>query len=361
MIDWKIENEYLFGKTNKFKYQSKIASFDLDGTITITKSKKKFPTSAEDWEFYDKKVPIKLKELTEIGYCFIIVSNQGGLKGIAKKNEWMTKINAIQKILNLEMLVFCSTSDNEFRKPLPMFFFNGTFFPQNIYDTKSKESFYCGDACGRKGDHSDTDLKFAINCGLEFKTPEMLFMNDKSKIPKILYPDIKTVLDTKCDLKFKRNVNQEIIIMIGYPASGKSSIAEYLENKFNYVIINQDILKTKTKCLKFAKENLLQNKSIIIDNTNRDKKTRSEWINLANNFNCDVRAIYLNVLPNLAMHNNIYRYLKTGKYISKIVYNIYSSTHETPEIEEGFKDIIVVNGGFKNNQFDEQIYQMYMY
>lgn len=38
-----------------------------------------------------------------------------------------------------------------------------------------KKSFYCGDAAGRKDakhkDFSDSDLKFALNVGIEFKTP----------------------------------------------------------------------------------------------------------------------------------------------------------------------------------------------
>ena len=50
---------------------------------------------------------------------------------------------------------------------------------------KSK-SFYCGDAAGRKDgkhkDFSDSDLKFALNVGLEFKTPENLFLGDEKKI-----------------------------------------------------------------------------------------------------------------------------------------------------------------------------------
>ena len=37
------------------------------------------------------------------------------------------------------------------------------------------KSFYCGDAAGRKDgkhkDFSDSDLKFALNVGLEFLTP----------------------------------------------------------------------------------------------------------------------------------------------------------------------------------------------
>lgn len=38
-----------------------------------------------------------------------------------------------------------------------------------------ENSFYCGDAAGRKGDHSDCDKEFAKNINLCFYTPEDIF------------------------------------------------------------------------------------------------------------------------------------------------------------------------------------------
>jgi hypothetical protein len=42
-----------------------------------------------------------------------------------------------------------------------------------------EDSFYCGDAAGRKSDFSSDDLLFALNTGLKFYTPEMLFKNEE--------------------------------------------------------------------------------------------------------------------------------------------------------------------------------------
>jgi DNA 3'-phosphatase len=45
---------------------------------------------------------------------------------------------------------------------------------ENNIDLES--SFYCGDAAGRKTDHSNDDLLFAKNAKLKFYTPEEYFL-----------------------------------------------------------------------------------------------------------------------------------------------------------------------------------------
>lgn len=73
------------------------------------------------------------------------------------------------------MQVFVASAEDEYRKPgtgmwtLLADKFNG----ESKIDLKT--SFYCGDAAGRKTathkDFSDSDLKFGLNVGIEFKTP----------------------------------------------------------------------------------------------------------------------------------------------------------------------------------------------
>lgn len=360
MIIWNNTEEYLYGKTNNFKYCTKIASFDLDGTIIVTLSKKKFPVSHNDWEFF-LGAKEKLQSLSQNGYCLIIVSNQAGLRSEIQKTNWMLKLETIQQSLNLELLIFCSLTNNEFRKPLPMFFLTETFFPQKIYNDKSEVSFYCGDACGRIGDHANTDLKFAQNCGLNFFSPEMLFNKIHQVIPEIVYPDINMYINTKSNFKFEPSFFKEIIIMVGYPASGKSTIANSIASTYNYVIANQDTLKTKSNCLKFVRQNLSANKSVVVDNTNRDKKTRNEWISLAKKYNYKVRCILITIKKDLAMHNNVYRNLTEQKYISKIVYNTYNSQYEEPTLDEGFDSIIYVDKIPQFSEINYDLYSLYLY
>lgn len=48
-------------------YHAKVAAFDLDGTIIVPKSGKKFPEDHEDWRFRDALVLPRLKALHEEG------------------------------------------------------------------------------------------------------------------------------------------------------------------------------------------------------------------------------------------------------------------------------------------------------
>jgi len=91
---------------------------------------------------------------------------------------------------------------------------------------------------------------------------------------------------------------QEIVLFCGYPALGKSSFYHCHFHPANYTHVNQDILKTRGKCVKAVQEALKRGESCVvgtiilssmsvdsnlqeIDNTNRDIKTRRLYIDLA--------------------------------------------------------------------------------
>lgn len=358
-MEWK-NKDYLFGTTKKFVYESKLACFDLDGTLINTKSGKRFPIDGDDWDFYSKNTKKKLRELFDSDYSIIIISNQAGLKTTNKINEWKGKIESIQKLLKIELIVFASLKTDIYRKPSTKFYeLIKTQAQKNKIKINDTKSFYCGDAYDSTIHHSDCDYKFALNCQISFFAADNYFNNNKVNIPKIIYKPFEN-LKNKKNVPFipiKNNKN-ELIIFCGYPGSGKSF---YTINKIlphNYKRINQDELKTKIKCLKET-QNLIKNKhNIVIDNTNSNIKTRNEYIELAQKAKYTIRCFNMKTSQELSKHNSLYRMHKDNKQpIPELVYRCYNKKYEKPTLDEGFEEIIDI---YPEN-IDDPLYNLYLF
>lgn len=249
--NWKAEGSCLVGSSPDLKHSSKIASFDLDDTLVTPKSGAKFPKDADDWVVLFDKVTPTIQKLAKDGFKIVIFTNQLGIeKGKTNPEHIKIKVANIAFSMDVEMQVFVASSEDEFRKPgLGMW---------NLFTNKynggikvdMKESFYCGDAAGRKDakhkDFSDTDLKFALNVGIEFKTPENLFLGEKEKVevkgfnPATIPEDGELIVGKGNKVEFQA---KEMVLMVGAPGSGKSTFCKnYLPG---YVRVNRDTLKTK--------------------------------------------------------------------------------------------------------------------
>ena len=150
---------------------------------------------------------------------------------------------------------------DQYRKPgLGMW----DYLKDNIFTgftINKKESIYCGDAAGRPKtatrhkDFSDTDLKFALNVGLTFKTPEELFLDQKSELSTTVKIDsfFKKAKEEEKKLEEGKKVasksstakakvtpyasdKQELVLFFGSPGSGKSTL--WKANLSNYVRCN---------------------------------------------------------------------------------------------------------------------------
>ena len=183
------------GNIGSFK-RRKVAAFDLDSTLIVSLSGKKFAKDVADWKWWDPVVPSELRKLHENGYQVIIISNQGGLslkketksgKSDQKRmTDFKSKVTAILDSLDLPTTVYVATERDRFRKP------RDGMWRELVedYDLDDDEgvdiasSMFVGDAAGRQGDEDGmgkkdfacSDRDFAANVGIDFKTPEEFFL-----------------------------------------------------------------------------------------------------------------------------------------------------------------------------------------
>jgi len=139
------------------------------------------------------------------------------------------------------------------------------------------------------------------------------------------------------------SLEQEVLMLIGPPASGKSRFANNFVKKFpNYIIVSKDLYKTQFDAMfsKFWKEG----RSIILDNTHATKESRNlpEYIKRANGSSTNQRAIFFNLPKKVVFHLNSYRAITTDKNIPAIAIHSYYKKLEIPVFDD-FQELYIVN------------------
>lgn len=323
-MNW-IQNDELVYSLNLTN--NKVAGFDIDWTIIKPKSGYKFPRGSDDWCFLFNNIKSILIELSK-DYSIVFFSNQSRFK-----DELIHKFNNIQKELNIPITFLISIDRTIYRKPMIGMW---DFLLENKNNINLKDSFYCGDAAGRKKDFACSDLYFATNNKLKFYTPEEYFLG-KQKDYVIKNHNFNKYLTTKYKIpKFKNN-NKNIVILVGYPGSGKS----YFSNILKYSIISQDILKTHQKCLKETEKYMILENNIVIDNTNYQIKNRRDYQKLGKKYGYYIILIQFTNSIDFCKHMDYYRVSNNEKkkLISNVVYN--KITKYMDDINENEGDEII--------------------
>ena len=343
----------------------KIAGFDMDGTLIATKSGNVFPRDTSDWRPLYPGVKAKLQDLHyKDGYDVVILSNQLAVStGKTTITGMQGKIDSILRLFEIPANVIFATRRDVYRKPAPGMW---SYFKEQNKDSPINEadSFYCGDAAGRpadkrtgrKKDFSESDLKFAHNISLTFYTPEEVFLGHDppcvsfgNKFNPSEYRNeissnrinLLSPMETKISCE-----TQELILLVGCQASGKSSFyREHLATE-GYKHVSQDILKSKEKCLSTTEHLLTTGKSVVVDNTNPDIASRSSYIQLATKRSVPVRVFWLVTSMEHCKHNNLYRQItdktKSHQNIDDRVLNIYQNRFQEPKLGEGVKEVVKV-------------------
>ena len=163
-------------------------------------------------------------------------------------------------------------------------------------------------------------------CDIKYKSPEEIFPFPAKKES----PTIKTFPD-----------HREIVLMVGYPGSGKSTYAQktFADNE-RYIILHGDDHKTEASIKKALKKALTENpnKSVVLDATHSGKKKRKVFIDIAKEFNIPVRAIHITTSIEESMHRNLQR----EKHVPKIALYMFRKHHEVPDLVEGLYEVITV-------------------
>lgn len=243
----------------------KVAAFDMDWTLTRT-SRGLWPIDPSDLVLLPNRLDV-LNSLRDEGYTIAIFTNQKSSND-NKVRFNLTRVNHFVRMVG-PVIALMSTSDDKYRKPQTGMWENLKTIIPNL---NNKLSFYCGDAAGRQGEFSDSDKMFAQNIGINFRYIEEVF------------PDVDIS-------QMNIEQNKSMVLFIGMPGSGKTT---YYSTHFKdtHIHINQDLLHSKSKCLKMTRDKIKCGDNVVIDCTNPGQSRREEFYEIAKRNNYNITTIY---------------------------------------------------------------------
>ncbi|XP_039216157.1 bifunctional polynucleotide phosphatase/kinase [Crotalus tigris] len=338
---------------------TKVAGFDLDGTLITTQSGKVFPINPDDWRILYPEVPHKLKQLQSEGYKLVIFTNQLSIgRGRLRPEVFKAKVEAVIEQLGVLLQVFVATHSGMYRKPVLGMWDYLCKKANGGLEVSLQDSVYVGDAAGRpanwapgqkKKDFSCSDRLFALNAGLPFHTPEEYFLGWK-QAPFALPDFDPRAVDPKAQLYDPPSAclipsSSELVVAVGFPAAGKSTFLKRHLVSVGYAYINQDTLGSWKKCVTLCETSLQAGKSVVVDNTNPDLESRSRYTECAKKARVPCRCFLFTASLEQAKHNNRFREMTEKEHVpvNNIVLNTYKSKYVEPSLEEGFSEILKIN------------------
>uniref|UniRef100_A0A665V8G1 PNK FHA domain-containing protein n=1 Tax=Echeneis naucrates TaxID=173247 RepID=A0A665V8G1_ECHNA len=348
----------------------KIAGFDIDGCIITTKSGKVFPTAPDDWKILYPEIQPRLATLLKKGYKVVFFTNQMGIaKGKLRPEVFKSKVEDILSTLQLPVQVFVAAGPGIYRKPVTGMWNHLCDKGNDGVTVDKTQCFYVGDAAGRpengapgkkKKDFSCSDRLFALNIGLQFHTPEEYFLGWKSA-PYALPEFDPRKLDSTVRLYDPPSASltsseTEVIVAVGFPASGKSTFFQTHIISKGYAYINRDTLGSWQNCVSACERALKEGRSVAVDNTSPDVESRKRYVDVAKAAGVPCRCFHFSASMEQAKHNNRFREMapSDSKHtkVNDMVFYSYRKQFVAPALSEGFSEILQIHfvPNFKDSQ-----------
>ncbi|XP_061636944.1 bifunctional polynucleotide phosphatase/kinase isoform X1 [Phyllopteryx taeniolatus] len=348
----------------------KIAGFDIDGCIITTKSGKVFPTAPDDWKILYPEIQPRLASLIKKGYKVVFFTNQMGIaRGKLRPEVFKSKVEDILTTLQLPVQVFVAAGPGIYRKPAVGMWNHLCEKANDGVHVDNSQSFYVGDAAGRpenwapgkkKKDFSCSDRLFALNLSLQFHTPEEYFLGWKSASYSLPQFDPRK-LDSTARLYDPPSASLtlskiEVIVAVGFPASGKSTFFHTHIVPKGYAYVNRDVLGSWQSCVAACQRALKEGRSVAIDNTNPDLESRKRYVDVAKAAGMSCRCFHFSATLEQAKHNNRFREMvpSDSKHmkVNDMIFQSYKKHFVAPALSEGFSEILNIHfvPNFKDSQ-----------
>ena len=274
-----------------------VAVFDMDWTLVRPTSRRRFPAEPGDWTWcHDGTRTVERLRALHDTHDLVVLTNQSRCSSLAR-----ARIERVRRALEIALgtetggaaAFAVATASTHHRKPMLGAWEHVLAWRARAgMPVDAARSFFCGDAAGRADDFSACDALFARNAGLTFHLPECVFAGARAgsceahgctdAIAALAAPapsvttETKTATTTTLELieRWRRRPGEQehrtvadpvegdsagaasstpaIVVLVGYPASGKSFLAERL----GHPVVRDTAARTQSGMLRLIDEAL---------------------------------------------------------------------------------------------------------
>jgi len=138
----------------------------------------------------------------------------------------------------------------------------------------------------------------------------------------------------------------QVLIMVGLPGSGKSTMANELV-KLGWERVNQDEMGTRKVCEQRMEQSLRRGKSVVVDRCNFDVSQRKTWFKIASKFGVtNINALIFDISPDICKSRISVRKnhptIAEGSAEGPAIIDRFKKIFFAPNICEGFRNIYVI-------------------